>query len=112
MKIAQDINSVIGTVSPPPQISGLINKGGSGAGGLSFFLSQLVALLYIIAPLIFMFMIIFSALQWITAGGDKDKVASAQKRMTNAIIGLFLLAIAFVFFRVLGGILNFPLVGS
>ncbi|MBU1028770.1 hypothetical protein KKE28_01040 [Patescibacteria group bacterium] len=41
-------------------------------------------------------MIILSGLQWLTAGGDAGRVGAAQKRITNAVVGLLLLLGSFL----------------
>lgn len=86
------IESVIGQIEPPEPIRNI----GFGAKGLSNFLSRIVELIYIAAAVIFLFMIIISGLQWILSGGEKEAVASARKRLTWAIIGITVLALAFL----------------
>lgn len=41
-------------------------------------------------------MFLWGAIEWILSGGDSNKVQSAQKRITNAVIGLILLVASFV----------------
>ncbi|MCL4366742.1 hypothetical protein M1563_01085 [Patescibacteria group bacterium] len=103
--IAANFDSVIGGVTPPPALQNLTSQG--GAGGISSFLSNLIQLIYVAAILIFVFMVIFSAVQWVMSGGDKDKVAAARSRLTTAVIGIILLAIAFVIINALGNITGF-----
>ncbi len=94
---------VIGQVRTPAPVARI----GFGAEGLSKFLTNVIWIIYIVSSIAFLFMIIFSAFQWITSGGDKDAVASARKRITWAIIGVFVLSIAFVIARVVGNITGF-----
>ena len=97
------ISGVIGNITPPEAVSRL----GVGAEGISSFLNTAIQLIYIVGGLLFVFMVIISALQWITSGGDKEAVAGARNRLTFAIIGITLLALAFVMIRVLGQITGF-----
>lgn len=99
------VGGVIGTVTAPSFIS----KFGFGTFGLNNFLDNLIGLIYWIAGVLFVFMIIFGAFQWVTSGGDKEAVNKARGRITHAIIGIALLAIAFVIIRVLGHILGISL---
>lgn len=72
----------------------------SGKTGLEFFqslLPSLVTLALVIAAIIFVFMFIFGAITWITSGGNKDSVAVAKSRVSNAIIGLIVLLLIFAF---------------
>lgn len=97
------IDNVFGKITPPPQIGNI----GFGAAGISNLLNKIIQLIYMGASVVFLFMIIFSAFQWITSGGDKEKVGQARARLTHAIIGITLLALAFVIARIIGGITGF-----
>jgi hypothetical protein len=62
--------------------------------GLSFFQNFIPAainLAFVIATVIFLFMLIFGAIQWIASGGDKQALEAARGRVTNAIIGIVIL---------------------
>ncbi|MBI4040141.1 hypothetical protein HY389_02195 [Candidatus Daviesbacteria bacterium] len=105
--LAQDsLQKVFGNITPPEEIRNLTNQG-SGAAGLSLFFTRVVQLIYLAAGIIFVFMVIFSALQWITSGGDKEAVGKARARLTYAIIGITILSLTFVILNVLGNILGF-----
>lgn len=62
-----------------------------GAGFFDRLLSTLVTIFLIAGGIIFLFMLIMGAIQWITAGGNKDQVESASGRIRTALIGLVLL---------------------
>lgn len=96
---------VFGKITPPDFLLPLTNRG--GAGGISFFLTKVVELIYLVAGIIFLFMVIISAFQWMLSGGDKEAVSKARGRLTWAIIGIVLLALAFVIIRVIGQIIGF-----
>lgn len=97
------IEDIIGKISPPPEVSRI----GFGAEGLSNFLSKIVEIIFVAATIIFVFMVIITAVQWILSGGDKEAVGNARKRLTWAIIGIVFLALAFVILRVAGQITGF-----
>ncbi len=101
--VKSEVSDVIGSIKPPEAVAKL----GFGAEGLSNFFNTAIQLIYIVAGLLFVFMVIISALQWITSGGDKEAVAGARNRLTFAIIGIVVLALAFVIIRVLGQITGF-----
>ncbi|MBU1130886.1 pilin [Patescibacteria group bacterium] len=44
---------------------------------------------------IFFILIIFSGIQWMTAGGNEEKITKARARMTNAAIGLAITTAAY-----------------
>lgn len=91
--LAQDI---FGHVSPP--VAGVptdprdfINKAiGTGI--------QLFILIAALALLLFM---LWGALDWITSGGEKEKVSKAQNKITNAVIGMLLVIVMLVIYQVL-----------
>lgn len=98
-----DIQKTFGEIPVPEPIRRI----GFGAGGISNFLSTLITLIYIFASLIFIFMIVWGAFQWIISGGDKEAVANARKRITHAIIGIFILALSFVIIGIIGYVTGF-----
>lgn len=72
-------------------------------GGL---VTNALTIVFILAALLVLFFIVIGAFNWITSGGDKEKVGAARKTIVNALIGLALLALAFLIVRVVGQILN------
>lgn len=102
-----DPRKIIGNITPPPELSPYIAKGYSGAGGLSLLINNAITLIYELAAIAFFLMIIWSAFEWVTSGGDKDKIAAAQKRLTYAFIGIVLFAIAYAVVSLLGTFLGF-----
>lgn len=97
------IEDVFGEITPPPAISNI----GFGAGGISQFLSRVIELIYIVAGIVFVFMVIVSAFQWMISGGDKEAVGKARGRLTYAIIGITILALGFVIVKLVGQITGF-----
>ncbi len=92
------LGRVFGEISAPA----FIQKFGFGAWGISKFLSNLVTLIYSLAAVVFLFMMLWGAFEWLTSGGDKEKIAAARNRIINAIIGIILFAIAFAIIQILG----------
>lgn len=106
-----DIKKVFGEIKPPQELLPFIREGGQGAGGISLFFSNLVVLIYIVASIVFVFMLLWGAFEWLTSGGDKEKVDAARRRLTNAFIGIILFAIAFAVLRVIGIFTGFTFFG-
>jgi len=63
--------------------------------GLAYYIAQLWKTIVIVGSLAFLLFFIWGGIQWLTAGSDKQKVADAQQKITNAFIGLALLVISF-----------------
>lgn len=64
-----------------------------GAGGdFGDFLGGLMSAIMAIAALAVLLYLIWGALEWITSGGEKSKIESARNKITNALLGLIVLA--------------------
>lgn len=103
-----DIKDKFGTISPPPALKGLVEEEAkTPGGGISFFFSNLITLIYGVATLVLIFMLLWGAWDWMTSGGEKEKLESAQRRIVNAVVGLMLFAVAFAVIQVLGQFTGF-----
>lgn len=96
------IERIFGKIEPPDQLKGLLQKDPTGAGGISTFLSNFVALMYAAASIMLIFMLLWGAWDWITSGGDKEKLTAARDKLIHAIIGIMLFAVAFAVIQILG----------
>ncbi len=101
------IGSTFGTIKPPAPIQSFIAKDPTGATAISKFLSNLIQLIYIFAAIALLFVLLWGAFDWITSEGDKEKVAAAQRKIINAVIGIMLFAVAFAILSVLGTFTGF-----
>lgn len=69
--------------------------------GIAFFQSfipNLISLAFVAGAIIFFFILVFGAIQWITAGSDKQALEGARGRIISAIVGIVIL---FALFAVL-----------
>ena len=82
---ALDIAGQTTTISPIGTISQLIGKGADAV----LLAGTLAVLLYLL----------LGAFKWITAGGEKGKIEEARNMMTQAIIGVVILASVFAVYR-------------
>lgn len=55
---------------------------------VSAIVAALINLALVIAVVVCFFFLIFGGIKWITAGGDKEAMLSAQKTITAAIVGI------------------------
>lgn len=63
-------------------------------GGADFFSSLIPSLIrfgFLVGVLVFFFILLAGAIQWMTSGGDKAAIEAARGRITNAIVGIVLL---------------------
>lgn len=92
----------------PPSLGGDFSTSGA-----ALFQTGISILLYIATALAIL-MLMWGGIQWITSSGDPERVASAKKKITFAIIGLVVSVGAFFIVRVIltvlggdaGGLLN------
>ena len=56
----------------------------------------LIAIFLGFLGILFLALIIFSGFQWMTAGGNEDKIASAKTKIKNSVIGLALVVLSYV----------------
>ena len=74
-----------------PNITGTININIPNVPtNMGVILSAIVQLIFIIASLATFIFLIWGGIEWITSGGDKTAVESAQKKIQAALLGLFI----------------------
>ncbi len=89
-----------------------VNNTNVGYDNPSEFVKNIITFAFIIATIAVLFMLVWGALEWILSGGDKEKVASAQKRITHALVGFAILAVAFAIATLAGQFLGFNIIGT
>jgi len=105
--LSQASTDIFGKITPPVPIA---DDPFIGVGKL---LSFLVKFILIMAGLIAGTYLLLGAFDWITSGGEKEKLTKAQQKITNAIIGLLIFFIVLTLFGlitgdILGIIINTP----
>lgn len=73
----------------------------SAGSFFALFLPKLIGLGLVIGVLIFFFVMIIGAIQWISSGGDKNALEEAKHKITNAIIGIVILFSIFAILKVI-----------
>jgi len=76
---------------------------------LGSIIGWLVGLVFIIASVIFFFILVFGGIKWITSGGDEKKVAAARASITSALVGLAIVFAAWAIMTLLGKLLGFDI---
>lgn len=79
---------------------------GNTVGLFNKFLSIFIGILTLAAGLWFIFQFFMGAFGWLTAGSDKAAVENAQKRITNAVIGLVIVVAAIFIIDLIGRVLG------
>ena len=72
-------------------------------------ISNLIAIITVIAGVSFLIYFVLGAVNWITSGGDTQKAANARSTILNAIIGLIITVIAYPAILLISSLLGVPL---
>ncbi len=78
------------TINPPADLPK------PGTGTVEKILSNALTIFLIAGALVSVMAIIWGGIQWITSGGDKQKLAAARAHITWAIIGLVIMFVSFL----------------
>jgi len=70
----------------------------SGEEFFAKLIPALIGLGFVVGAIIFVFMLVYGAILWISSGGDKMRMESARSKIANALIGIVIL---FGFFAIL-----------
>lgn len=68
---------------------------GPNGGRLGEFITNLGNVVFYIAGALLIIWLVWGVFQYIFAGGDKEKLAGARKRLTWAIVGFIIIVLAF-----------------
>lgn len=82
---------------------------GAGAGAktlLGSFMSTVITTLTVVAGLAFVLYFVLGGIKWITSSGDKGKAEEAKTELTQAAIGLIVVAVAYSIAGVIGGVVG------
>ncbi len=81
------------------QTSSFLQAAGFAPGDINSlpnFIATIIKVFLSLLGIIFLILVIIAGFNWMTAGGNDDKVASAKKTLFRAIIGLMIIAAAYV----------------
>lgn len=92
-----NVNQLFGTVAPPgPQ--GLEDP----ASGLASIITTGILLALFIGGLLLLAYLFWGALDWIRSGGEEEMLEKARGKITQAILGMLLLAVSLTIFVTIG----------
>lgn len=73
---------------------------------ISVFTNVLIPLFMIVGGVLTLIMLLYAAFMYLTSEGASDKIKKAQAVLTNAIIGIILIVLAFVITKMIGYIFH------
>src|SRR3989344_1867522 len=94
---------LIGPGTGLPYAGGFSTAGKIIRNGLTIFI--------IIAIVLSIIILIWAAIDWLSSGGDKQKIQAARMKITYAIIGLVVVFLAFFIVNFIGFLFRVPLTG-
>lgn len=102
MKYVFAAEDIIGTVTNPlpAQYKNIIGAG--SGGGLIFFLSNILRLVFVIAGIFAFFNFIIAGFQYMNAGGDAKSVSAAWERIWQSLLGLAIIVGSFAIAALMG----------
>lgn len=80
---------------------------GNANASVGNIVSNGIMILFIAGGLAVFVFFIWGAFDWITAGGDKEKITAARRKIVNALIGLTLLSLSYFIISLFGQIVGF-----
>jgi hypothetical protein len=83
------------------------NQGLQSSTPLQQIIQNAISIIFAIAAIVVLFMLLWGGIQWMLSGGEKEKVAEARKRVEHALIGMAIVAVAFVLVTVVGKVVGF-----
>lgn len=90
--------------------TGIFQQGGADPGGtLEDFFTILLGTFTVLGGIAFLIYILLGAFAWLTSQGDKEKVAKAQRYISNAVIGLIVIVLAWAITGIIGLMLDFDI---
>lgn len=91
--------------APESVTNPILNRTLQDANPNEFFaimLPNLIGLSLVIGAVIFLFIMIIGAIQWVSSGGDKAAIESARGKITNALVGVVILFSLFAVLKLIG----------
>jgi len=78
----------------------------SGSAFIPRFIANFMSLFMAIGMLATFLYLVYGGIMWITAGGDAKRTEAAGKQITNALIGMLLVAAGWAFIQIVGTFLG------
>lgn len=87
-----------------PVIPGSLGSGGMSAGSpaIGAIIGAIIGVMLIFSFVIAFIYLLLGGFDWVTSGGDKAKLQSARDKITNAIIGLIIVASVWAIMTLVG----------
>lgn len=98
--LAATTQDLFGTIAPPPGSPGSTSD---PIAGITKLFGVALQVILLIAALLLLTYLLWGALDWITSGGEKEKILKAQNKIVNAVIGMIFVIAVFTVFTLING---------
>lgn len=98
MMLAQNVGNIFGKVTPP---AGAYNA--NPVAGLGKLIVVSIQLFFVGAGILLLFFLLWGGFDWVMSGGEKERLEMAQQKITNALIGFFIVIAALTLFVIITG---------
>jgi hypothetical protein len=92
-----------------PNAGGVPTGGSLSASGL---IRLIIEYLYAVVVILAVVFLLWGGINWITSGGDKQKLTQARQKITFAIVGLIVAFLAFAIIYAIGTFFGVNLIAS
>jgi len=89
-----------------PVLSTINTSGSAAVPFLQRAIPAAIEILFVVGAVVFFFMLVIGAIQWIASGGDKGAIEAARGKIVNAIIGIVILFAVFAVVTLIGKFFN------
>lgn len=83
-----------------------INSSLQNLTGLAIYLAIFWRTAYIVSGILLLLYLVVGGITWLTSAGDKESLERAKKTMTNAVIGISILAVSFPVIKIVEVVLG------
>ena len=73
---------------------------------LGRFFSRWWGVAYVAGGIIFLLYLVWGGIEWAIAGSNKDRIENAKNKISNALIGLLLIAASYALIKLVGFVLG------
>lgn len=87
-------------IKPP---SGAQGFSGDPVGGFGSLIATGIRITLLTAGIFLLVYMLWGGIDWITSGGEKEKIAKARDKITEALIGMIIIVAALTIFQVVAG---------
>lgn len=99
--VAAQCNDIFGCINSPVNIPG--SAGNNPAAPISSLFTVIIRVVITVAALLTLGYMLWGGLDWVTSGGEKEKITKAQQKITYALIGIVFIVLSFSIFGVVAG---------